>query len=375
MEMKKHPDVWSDGNSSDRDDLACLSVLREGIEKKAFPSAAVAVGRGYDTYLSSVMGYKTTQPLPEAADRQTLYDMASLSKLMSTTMVALRLLEAGKLLLSDPLSMYFSSEELKNAPEGRADVTVFELMTHTSGITPHIPLWTVTSHPSETIGAILSSPPVCRRREQVHYSCMGYMLLQGILERITGERLDTLARRLVFEPLGMRHTTYCPTSENVATTEYSNMRHCYIKGEVHDENAHYVGGVSGNAGVFSTVDDAARFASMLSCKGMTPHGRFLTATTFALATTNFTSGLSEARGLGFQLKPPMPALSAMGDLMSEGSYGHTGFTGTSLYVDAQTGLWAVLLTNAVHLGRDKTAFFRYRRLFHNAVVGDFDAKH
>lgn len=374
MDLKKHPTVWMDRSLDGTEDFSCLAVLREGYEKKAFPSAAVAVGRGYDTYLSAVIGNKTTHPVPEAADRSTLYDMASLSKLMSTTMIALRLVEEGKLLLTDSLPMYFSSAELENAPEGRAGVTIFELMTHTSGITPHIPLWTVTDTPEASVKAILASSPVCPRRAQVHYSCMGYILLQKIVERITGEGLDTLARKMVFDPLGMRHTAYRPTSDNVATTEYSTMRNCYIKGEVHDENAHYLGGVAGNAGVFSTLDDTARFASMLSCRGNTPRSRFLSAATFDLATQNFTPGLSEARGLGFQLKPPMPALSAMGDLMNEGSYGHTGFTGTSLYVDVKTGLWVVLLTNAVHFGRDKNAFFRYRRLFHNAAVSDFDVQ-
>lgn len=373
MNLNTRPSVRVQCIPQGVENLACVQVLKQGLAQKAFPSAAVAVGRGYDTYLSLVMGDKTTQPVPETADERTLYDMASLSKLMSTTMVALRLLEEGKLLLSDPLSLYFTADELKNAPEGRANVTVFDLMTHTSGITPHMALWTLTKHPSEAVEAILASPPVCQRGAQVHYSCMGYILLQNILERITGEGLDTLAKRMVFDPLGMHHTTYRPTDSNIATTEYSTMRHLYIKGEVHDENAHYLGGVSGNAGVFSTLYDTARFAAMLSCRGNTPHSRFLTETTFALATKNFTPGLSEARGLGFQLKPPMPALSAMGDLMSEGSYGHTGFTGTSLYVDAKTGLWVALLTNAVHFGRDKTAFFRYRRLFHNAAVSDFDA--
>jgi CubicO group peptidase (beta-lactamase class C family) len=98
--------------------------------------------------------------------------------------------------------------------------------------------------------------------------------------------------------------------------------------------------------------------------------RFLSKRIFDLAVQDYTKGKNESRGLGFQLRPPLPALSAAGDLFGYGSYGHTGFTGTSLYVDAETGIWAALLTNAVHLGRDKTEFFRVRRLFHNAVMGD-----
>lgn len=352
-------------------DPCCLQVLREGLAERAFPSAAVAVGRGREVYFRKVMGDKTTYPTPMAADEHTLYDLASLTKLVSTTMIALRLLEQGRLLLTDPLTRYFSKEELKNAPEGRGSVTIFQLMTHTSGITPHMPLWKVTPYPQGAAEAILSSPPVCDAGAQVHYSCMGYILLGTILERIEGAPLDVLARRMVFEPLGMTRTTYRPTSANVAATEYSQLRGAYISGEVHDENAHFLGGVSANAGVFSPLEDMVTFAMMLSERGRTPDGPFLTSRTFDLAVKNYTAGLAEARGLGFQLKSPVPALSSMGDLMAEGSYGHTGFTGTSLYVDEKSGLWGVLLTNAVHFGRDKTEFFRYRRRFYNAMVADF----
>ncbi|MBE6558878.1 MAG: beta-lactamase family protein [Ruminococcaceae bacterium] len=351
----------------------CINVLSRGLAENAFPSAAVAVGRGREVYLREVMGHRTTSPDLVPADFDTLYDLASLTKLVATTMVTLKLLEEGRLLLTHTLGRYFTEDELKDAPEGRRNVTVFQLMTHTSGITPHIPLHLRLTDPEDAVKTILASPPVCPPGTQVYYSCMGYILLAKILERITGSSLDALARRRVFEPLGMTHTTYCPTSRNVAATEFSTLRGCYISGEVHDENAHFLGGVSGNAGVFSTLDDMSTFAMMLSERGRIPSGRFLAASTFDLAVRNFTPGLAECRGLGFQLKPPVPALSAMGDLMSEGSYGHTGFTGTSLYVDAQTGLWGVLLTNAVHFGRDKTAFLDLRRAFHNAMVGDFES--
>ncbi|MBE6585513.1 MAG: beta-lactamase family protein [Ruminococcaceae bacterium] len=349
----------------------CLDVLHEGIETRAMPSAAVAVGRGKDIYIKEVMGHKTTAPLPIPVDIHTRYDLASLTKLVSTTMVALKLVEQGKLLLTHTLSRYFSMEPSSAYPEGRGDITLFQLMTHTSGLTPHMPLWKLTHHPKEAANAILMSPPVCPAGTQVHYSCMGYILLAKILEMVAGESLDVLAQKLVFGPLGMAHTGYCPGSDNVATTEFSPLRNVYIAGEVHDENAHYLGGVSGNAGVFSDLGDMIRFAQMLSLKGEGECGRFLSPSTFALATQNHTSGLSESRGLGFQLKPPMPCLSAMGDLMTKDSYGHTGFTGTSLYVDAADGLWGVLLTNAVHFGRDKTAFFDIRRRFYNAMRAEF----
>ncbi len=366
---------------------ALHELISEAVDRRVIPCAAYAVGQGAEIYTAESLGYASLFPSEERIEADTRFDMASLTKLLATTMVALRFMEEGRLLLSDPLSRFFTGEEMDSMPEGRAAVTVFHLLTHTSGLTPHIPLWKQIScgtagsdtFDSTVVRTILSSPSFCGVGEQVHYSCMGYILLQKILERISGHRLDKLAQEYVFTPLGMKATGYLPFGDNenhpvchAAATEFSPLHSYYIRGHVHDENAHFLGGVSGNAGVFSTLEDMTIFARMLSLRGEIPDAkgeRLLSRRTFDLAVTDYTLGKNESRGLGFQLRPPLPALSAAGDLFAYGSYGHTGFTGTSLYVDAATGTWAVLLTNAVHLGRDKTEFFRVRRLFHNAVMG------
>lgn len=363
------------------------ALIHDAVERQIIPCAAYAIGQGNDVYMRESVGFRSLFPAREEVRENTLFDMASLSKVLSTTMVALRFLEEGRMLLTDPLSRFFSREELEGAPEGRADATVFRLMTHSSGITPHIALWNlipreVVGTPdfdSAVAGTILRSAPFCKVGEQVHYSCMGYILLQKILERISGKPLDLLAKEYVFDPLGMTSTGYLPFGSNLnkpdcnaAATEFSSIHQYYIRGHVHDENAHFLGGVSGNAGVFSNLSDMITFAQMLSLRGEMPSsvggGQYLSRRMFELAIQDYTLGLNESRGLGLQLRPPLPALSAAGDLFAYGSYGHTGFTGTSLYVDAKTGVWAVLLTNAVHLGRDKTEFFRVRRLFHNLVA-------
>ena len=378
------------------------ALLEDAVSRRVVPCAAYAIGCGNEIYTARSLGHRSLFPEQTAVTSDTRFDMASLTKLLSTTMVALRFVEEGKLLLSDSLSRFFTEEELLGIPEGRASATVFHLMTHSSGITPHIALWR--EIPAYAVGSgdfdsmvartILRSAPLCGVGEQVHYSCMGYILLQQILERVSGKRLDELARRYVFEPLAMDSTGYLPFGDNrnkpgclCAATEFSPLHQYYIQGHVHDENAHFLGGVSGNAGIFSTLDDMITFAKMLSLRGELPtsvlerknlssvkedrdpsEARFLSKRVFDLAVTDYTKGKNESRGLGFQLRPPMPGLSACGDLFTYGSYGHTGFTGTSLYVDAETGIWAVLLTNAVHLGRDKTEFFRVRRLFHNTIM-------
>lgn len=343
-----------------------VELLREGIEEGAFPSASYAIGKGNDIYLCDVMGYSAVYPEKVVADIHTLYDMASLTKLIAPTMIALKLIEEGKLTLLDTLQMYY---DMSCAVPGREQVNILQLMTHTSGITPHIPLYNKISDPKDRYKAILQSDPYCKPGEQVYYSCMGYMLLAGILEEIGGKPLDELAKEYVFEPLGMKNTCYNPTNSNVVTTEYSGLHKEYIKGHVHDENAYFLGGVSGNAGIFSDICDMTIFARMLALHGKLDGQSYISKRTFDVSVKNYTPGKNEARGLGFQLKPDNGGC-ACGDLFSVGSYGHTGFTGTSLYVDSETGLWAVLLTNAVHYGRDKTKFFRYRRAFYNTVAAE-----
>lgn len=339
-------------------------ILENSLKAGAYPCIAYAIGCGDTVLDSGFMGNRQVNPSPLPLERDTLFDLASLSKLVSTTMVALRMLERGELELSDTLSRYFTIPE--DAPAGRADVTVRHLMHHNSGITPHIPLWTQSDDPADAVDIILRSKPWCAPGEQVHYSCMGYILLQKILEQVGGAPLDELARREVFEPLGMHDTCYNPTTKNVVTTEFSALHQEYLCGRVHDENASFLGGVSGNAGVFSTLDDMIKFACMIASGGKCDGGLYLNPRTFEKAIYNATPGKNENRGLGFQLTPSFSMLT--GALFSEGSYGHTGFTGTALYVDRDSRLWAMILTNAVHFGRNKTELFRTRRLFFNCLA-------
>ncbi|MBR2447006.1 MAG: beta-lactamase family protein [Clostridia bacterium] len=344
-----------------------VRILQKGLEAEAYPCIAYAIGCGDVLLDSGYMGNRQVYPTPLPLERDTLFDLASLSKLVSTTMVALRMIERGELELSDTLSRYF--EIPADAPAGRGDVTVRHLMHHNSGLTPHLPLWTQTDDPAQAVDMILRSKPWCEPGEQVHYSCMGYILLQKILEKVGEAPLDELARREVFEPLGMYATCYNPTTKNVVTTEFSTLHGEYLCGRVHDENASFMGGVSGNASVFSTLDDMILFARMIASGGKCDSGLYLSPRTFEKAIYNATPGKNENRGLGFQLTPAFSTLT--GSLFSEGSYGHTGFTGTALYVDKDSRLWAMILTNAVHFGRNKTELFRTRRLFFNSLADTY----
>ena len=347
-----------------------VTLLTQGIEDGVIPCAALHVAMHGNPLLNWQSGHAAIHPVPVPVQPDTRFDMASLTKLMATTMVALRLLADGRLTLSDTLADWFE------APAQTAGITIGHLLTHTSGLAPHAPLWQLCAGREEVLAFLLSQEPIAPPGTEVSYSCLGYIVLGHLLEKAGGAPLDVLADTLVFAPLGMSSTGFLPISPNAArqreagmfaSTEYCADSETWLTGIVHDENARFLGGVSGNAGLFSTLSDCARFAAMVAGHGVLEGNTFLSPALFDLGIRNATPGLTESRGLGFSLFDGRPL--SCGDLFHIGSCGHTGFTGTSLWVDMQTGLSVVLLTNSVHLGRDRDAFFRLRRLVHNVLAG------
>ncbi len=333
------------------------ALLEEGIRSGCFPCGAAAVGCGDTLFAMEVTGRIS---LPDGADATlaTRYDMASCTKIMGATMLALQGLEQGKLTLDDTIGRYF------DAPEATRSITIRQLMTHTSGIVPHLLLQEQTDDPTQAVQVILHTP-LAGEAGVPRYSCMGYIVLGNILERIYGDSLDQLAKRRIFDPLGMTHTGYCPTGDNFAATEIDPTTGRMLQGVVHDENARFLGGVSANAGIFSDIQDCVTFAQMLARHG-TP---LLTKATMDKAIHNYTPGFDVHRGLGFHLGGT--ECNYTGDLMPSCSFGHTGFTGTSIAVDPTTGFFAVLLTNRVHPSRENVSQLRFRRLFHNAAYSTF----
>lgn len=339
-----------------------LALLEKAVQDGVCPSAAVAIGQGDTLFRQAVYGNACIVGDVIPANLDTRYDMASLTKILSTTMVAFRLLEDGGFRLYDTLSRFFPS-----AGADKADITVFQLMTHTGGFNPFLPLYNLTDDPAKAPEVILASELVSQPGAEPHYSCMGYILLGKILEQVGGAPLDQLAQKYVFAPLGMAHTGYCPQGGNFAATEVQPDGTC-LCGVVHDENARFLGGVSGNAGVFSDLADMITFTSMLACGGRHKGAAFLSPAILKKALVNYTPGQEESRGLGFHLPGPC---SFHGDLFPTDSFGHTGFTGTSILVDPHSGLYVVLLTNRVHPTRENLLQTRFRSLFHNSVMAEF----
>ena len=219
---------------------------------------------------------------------------------------------------------------------------------------------------------LLSVPLEHAPGTQVVYSCMGFILLGKMLERISGKTLDVLAREEVFGPLGMAHTGYHPLdagtdySANTAYTERNPLTGEWLIGQVHDENARFLGGVSGNAGVFSDLRDSIRFARMLAGRGVLGGKTYLPRCIFDASIRNYTPGLEENRGLGFQLANGW--YSCSGQFFPQAGFGHNGFTGPHIFVDPGSGLWTVLLLNRVHPTRENAEHLRVRRILHTLIA-------
>lgn len=338
------------------------TLLCQAVDKEIFPGAVAAVGRGEDVFFKKAYG-RLSLPKGPAVNLKTRYDMASLSKVMATTMVALLAMEEGRLSLSDPISRFFDTGDM------REDITIFHLMTHTSGLTGSHYLGELIDHPEKACRTIARLPSVLPVGSDTVYSCMGYIMLGCILERVYDRPLNMLAEEMVFAPLGMTNTTYNPQGRNIAATELDTDTGYAITGVVHDENARFMGGVSGNAGVFSDIGDCIKFVTMLATGGAHKKKAFLSPAAMALAIMNHTPGKSQRRGLGFKLAGGHNDF--IGDLFPKESFGHTGFTGTSMVVDPTTGLYAILLSNRVHPSRLNEMIVSFRRHFHNAVYAAF----
>lgn len=366
-----------------------LEVLAASVEQGDVPGAVAYVSRRGEQVLHEAFGWAEVEPDSRPMRLDTIFDLASLTKPLAATPVILHLIETGAVALDVRIATYLPA--LQGRPIGAA--TIFQLLTHTSGIAAHCRLYLQARDREAVVDAIGSLDLDYAPGTHVEYSCLGFILLGIAAERITGERLDVLADRLVFRPLGLTDTGYRPDQvpERFAATErgneyerdkadgldnlFADWRTDYVPGGVHDGNAYYaMGGVSANAGLFGTAAEVARLGAMWLEGGALDGVRVLSRETVQLATSNLTPGLNLARGLGWQIMTPgireETGPWSSGTLFSPRTYGHTGFTGTSIWIDPDDDIVAVLLTNRVHprIEDDGTRTIRVRHRFHNAVA-------
>src|SRR6266446_5687217 len=345
-------------------------VIEKAIADKAFPGATLAAGfRGkVAIHAFGKLSYDAKAP---ATAPTTMYDIASLTKVVATTTLVAKLAEgdfAVPLDLDAKIERYLPEWASGPNAEWRHRVTVRHLLTHTSGLPPFKEYWRASKSKQDTLTKIFAEPLEYEPGTKEVYSDLGIILMAEIIERLTGRTLDDLAKSYIFSPLGMKDTMYLPPKKlwpQIAPTEIdNNLRHRLVQGEVHDENAFVIGGVSGHAGIFSTAPDLAAFCQMLVNGGVYAHHRVLRRATIAQFTTpqQLSGG---TRTLGWAV--PTEGGSS-GHYFSAHSFGHTGFTGTSIWIDPDRELFVVLLTNRVHPTRENQKIAQVRPAFHDAVM-------
>jgi len=345
-------------------------VVEDFLEQKAFPGAVLAVGyRGNLVHLNA-FGHLTYDEGSPAVRTDTIYDLASLTKVIATTTMATMLVDQGKLDLETP-EQDFLPLFIGEGKEGEAkkQVTVRHLLTHSAGVDWGAPLYQELQGPVAYLERIQGMDLVYEPGSRSLYSDLGLMLLGEILQRVAGTSLDDFVEERVFEPLGMEDTLYRPGKElfeRIAPTELdAEWRGRILRGDVHDENAFALGGVAPHAGLFGTAPDLARFAQMIVNGGVFEHQRFFSRATLEEFTTRATVPDS-SRALGWDTKSEEG--SSAGTLFSPSSFGHTGYTGTSLWIDPERDLFVILLTNRVHPPRENILIRKVRPAVADAVI-------
>lgn len=351
------------GSSHEAFDAAATAVLERAVVERITPGAVLRV-MGDDGVLGgAVVGARRYDGPPVTAE--TRYDLASLTKVIACLPVLLHLLEAGVIALDDKVSKYFANAGWFQE-KSLGDVSIEELTMHSSGLPAWTPLFAwVSTRKTATANVLQTS--LSGVRGQYDYSDLGVMVLGAIIERVTGERLDALAQRLVFDPLGMTATSYgpLPTGTNVAATEDDGWRGGVLEGEVHDENASVMDGVSAHAGLFGTAADVGAYARAW----LTLDAPFASREWLEKANHDRSHGSGPPRGILWRLHSDNWPI---GKSMSAAAYGHTGFTGTSLIVEPQQRWACVLLTNRVHPRRaNADGVMALRREIHALVARTF----
>jgi len=334
-------------------------LVEVGIRRGAYPGAALIVGRRDTILFGKGYGHLTWSAASRAVDPDsTLYDLASLTKVIATTTSLMLLVERGQVRLDEPVATYVA--ELQR-PE-TAGITVRQLLTHTSGLRADIPDPELKAIPDSAalMVRVLRETPRVPPGTRIIYSDLNAILLGEVVRRVAGEPLDVFVAREAFVPLGLHQTMFRPPSRLRARIAPTGVwRGHPVAGTVNDGSAFKLRGVSGNAGLFSTATDVARFAQFVLRGGTSLDGRrLLREATVRLFTSKAAAfgARTEARALGWQAMPTGESVSSAGTLFGPRSYGHTGWTGTSLWIDPDRDLFVVLLTNRAYAPRARRPF-------------------
>ncbi len=316
------------------------SIIQQAIAD-GLPGAVLVVGHDERVIYRKAYGNRALEPAREAMTLDTVFDLASLTKVIATTTAVMQLVEQGKVRMNDPVAKYLP----EFAQNGKDDITVRQLLTHYSGLEPDLDLKMPWEKKDTAYAMAFAETPAQTPGASFVYSDINFIVLGALVERVSGETLDAYTTRHIFVPLKMTRTRFNPPAAwraKIAPTQYDENEHM-LRGVVHDPTARRMGGVAGHAGLFSTADDLAKFAQALLSGG----GGILSAAAVAKMTSPEQPPAAPVlRGFGWDIDSPFS--SNRGDLLPVGSFGHTGFTGTSVWIDPTTQTYIILLTNAVH---------------------------
>jgi uncharacterized protein YbbC (DUF1343 family) len=316
------------------------AALGQAVREDKIPGAVVLIGHDGAVVFSKAYGDRALMPAKEPMTADTIFDIASLTKVVATTSCVMKLFEEGKIWIDAPVTTY-----LPEFQGGQSAITVRDLMTHFSGLRPDLDLEPAWSGYETGIHRALVDKPAGAPETKFVYSDIDFILLGEIVKRLSGMPENEYAKQILFDPLGMKDTGYLPDAAlrpRVAPTEMQKDG-TILRGVVHDPSARYMGGVAGHAGVFSTAADLGKFCQMLLDGGA---GLFSPVTIRKFTAVHSPLNQPILRGLGWDIDSPYSG--NRGELFSLGSFGHTGFTGTSIWIDPASKSYVILLTNSVH---------------------------
>lgn len=315
-------------------------IIESAISSNQIPGAVVLVGHNGKVVYRKAYGSKSLEPVRQKMTEDTIFDMASLTKCMATATAIMQLEEQGKIRLNDTVAKYIP----EFGRNGKEQITIRQLVTHFSGLREDLDLKVAWQSKATAYQMAHDEIPVAPAGSEFRYSDINFIMLGELVERISGMSLDEYALKNIFKPLEMEHTRYLPPHDwmdKIAPTEYDESNHM-LWGLVHDPTARRMGGVAGHAGVFSTADDVSKFVQAIL------DGKFVIspASIAKMIAPQQPPNSVDLRGVGWDLDTPFS--SNRGEMLPIGSFGHTGFTGTSLWIDPTTDSYIILLTNAVH---------------------------
>lgn len=321
-------------------DVHISAIMNQAVAEGNIPGGVVVIGHNGHVIYRKAFGSRSLEPVREPMTTDTIFDMASLTKCIATTSSVMKLFQDGRIRLNDPVAKYLP----EFAQNGKQDITIRELLTHFSGLAPDLDLQAPWQGREAAYRMAMETTPIYPPGSRFLYSDINFETLGFLVEKISGTSLADYAQTNIFTPLGMKETRFLPPTAwlpRIAPTQYDEQGKM-LRGVVHDPTARRMGGIAGHAGLFSTADDLSLFAENL-LSGFNVLNQF---TIEKMATPQQPANAASLRGLGWDIDSPFS--SNRGELLPVGSFGHTGFTGTSLWIDPVTDTYIILLTNAVH---------------------------